>query len=708
MNDDGAVVSVFPCAGDLGVEQCVAAALASAGFWEALGRAAEGHDPATFRIFIKPDLAGFQSDSPLATNPTLVEDLVDLLDDRGFSSVTVGTAPDGAAAWAANRDVFALFDLMGYKFATSKGRNYAVQDLSESLVEGVFPVTSSLRDAKLSESWLHADFRIVFAKCKTDEADGYALCLNSLIDVLPEHDKDFHYRRARSPGEVISDVLALTPVDFALIDALISSHGTAGRRAPIAIATQALIASSSIIVADYVCSLKMGLDPHQSRVMQSVIQTHPLPRYLLKGDTRPFENWQNAKPALVASRRYRAGAEYLDRLIEPWMQGLDPEIFSLKSPLDSTLNKALAPFFGGPKHSPTADILLIAVNVLIGAAGHMLESFRTLFDKDTIRQRIVSLGFDPESYDKGIFSQIIDDLDALEIIAIHGPERSGGLKWRMIDRAVVFSFERIIEIEFDLFTSKVDIAKVIQFMNDYLGGVLVPLEWDESGRPTRQAERNLYLPQPNYLVLFHGKPIDVSKLECAIYSDDSCSLYWKTIGSSNNSATYDDGKASFRRTKEGYTAISIIGKQLFELPLFWQVIDLDVVPDLKAPLVTDAYRTFFDRTMSNFEALVEGRDIRMGRSAETPSGSESEELSRLLDQVSRAAAPLISMLLNRKEGGPLSEADAEGFVHGSAPEYLTKADRESPVAGNFPQLIEFFAGLRQALARDLAMAAKRS
>jgi hypothetical protein len=66
------------------------------------------------------------------------------------------------------------------------------------------------------------------------------------------------------------------------------------------------------------------------------------------------------------------------------------------------------------------------------------------------------------------------------------------------------------------------------------------------------------------------------------------------------------------------------------------------------------------------------------------------------------------MLLNRKEGGPLSEADAEGFVHGSAPEYLTKADPESAVAGNFPQLIEFFAGLRQALARDLAMAAKRS
>ena len=71
-----------------------------------------------------------------------------------------------------------------------------------------------------------------------------------------------------------------------------------------------------------------------------------------------------------------------------------------------------------------------------------------------------------------------------------------------------------------------------------------------AGRPVRQAERNIYLPQPNYLVLYQGKPIDVSKLEVVEYAADRHRLYWKTIGSENGSATYDDGIATFERTAE--------------------------------------------------------------------------------------------------------------------------------------------------------------
>ena len=58
--------------------------------------------------------------------------------------------------------------------------------------------------------------------------------------------------------------------------------------------------------------------------------------------------------------------------------------------------------------------------------------------------------------------------------------------------------------------------------------------------------------------------------------------------------------------------VTITGRQQFALPLFWQVFDPDVVPGLKDRMVTQAYQTFFDRTIANFEALVEGRDIRIG------------------------------------------------------------------------------------------------
>ena len=126
------------------------------------------------------------------------------------------------------------------------------------------------------------------------------------------------------------------------------------------------------------------------------------------------------------------------------------------------------------------------------------------------------------------------------------------LGWRYLDEAVVFRYTRALPIDFALFVRHVDIARTIQFMNDYLGGVVVALAHDTSGRPVRQAERNIYLPQPNYLVLYQGKPIDVSKLEVVEYAADRHRLYWKTVLSENGSATYDDGIATFERTSDGH------------------------------------------------------------------------------------------------------------------------------------------------------------
>ena len=50
-------------------------------------------------------------------------------------------------------------------------------------------------------------------------------------------------------------------------------------------------------------------------------------------------------------------------------------------------------------------------------------------------------------------------------------------------------------------------------MNDYAGGRALATARDERGRVTRQIERNLYLPQPNYTALGGGVTIDVTKIE---------------------------------------------------------------------------------------------------------------------------------------------------------------------------------------------------
>ena len=49
--------------------------------------------------------------------------------------------------------------------------------------------------------------------------------------------------------------------------------------------------------------------------------------------------------AIVAGQRHAQQAETLARLVEPWLQQLDPELFPLKHPLDARMNATLAEFF---------------------------------------------------------------------------------------------------------------------------------------------------------------------------------------------------------------------------------------------------------------------------------------------------------------------------------------------------------------------------
>jgi hypothetical protein len=151
-----------------------------------------------------------------------------------------------------------------------------------------------------------------------------------------------------------------------------------------------------------------------------------------------------------------------------------------------------------------------------------------------------------------------------------------------------------------------------------------------------------------------------------------------------------------------------MGRQLFTLPLFWQVIDLDLVPDIKSVLVTHAYRTFFDRTLANFEALVEGRDIRIGRPADEPATVAADQLVHLLGRIGEFAAPLLQRATQapaRPQSEEHREVDVDGFVHvrpasRSQPEAtasISASDLDRWVA----EIACFIAGLQEAAQSDL-------
>ncbi len=534
----------------------LAAALQRSDLWNTLRRAQAGRPPDQIRIVIKPEFAGFAVGSPTVTDPGLVEHLIDQLHDRGFTDTVVAGTADSSALWAENRDLYALSDLLGYRYSTPNGRSYDIVDLTGTLDDAAFPIESVLRGCAVSRDWLDADMRIVFSKSRTDEVSGYALCLDTLIGVLPLIDKDLHYRKRRHPGDVVAALLGAAPVQFCVIDAIVAAHGAGGRRAPAVIDTGTIIAATDIVLADYVGALKMGLDPNTSPTFARSLRTHPLPeRYIVAGSLGSYRNWENVPVLARHAAGMRNQAETFDRLVEPWLQRLDPELFPLKHPLDARLNAVLAEFFAGSAN-PTSQWLLMLANTLLAWIDAAIASYRTLFDKDALLRHSVPLGIDLNAIPEGTFDVLVDELRRLESVAATAPQVSSELGWQYLDKAVVFRYTRALSIDFALFVRHVDIARTIQFMNDYLGGVVVALAHDTSGRPVRQAERNIYLPQPNYLVLYQGKPIDVSKLEVVEYSTDRHRLFWKTIASENGSATHDDGIATFEL--RAYNASSVL------------------------------------------------------------------------------------------------------------------------------------------------------
>jgi uncharacterized protein (DUF362 family) len=684
----------------------LAQALDRAGFWDHIAAERQrAADAEPFRVVIHPDLDAFAVGSPAIPAPATVEAFVDLLHERGYTDVAVCATSDSAWFWAENRSVAALAELLGYAYVTPGGHPYDVVDLSEDLVPAAFPEAGVLHGTLLGRAWQEAHFRICLARNKTDERDGYALCLSGLLGVLPLADKEDHYRRRMPAGAVVTDLLRAAPVHFAVVDATVSAHGSGGARAPLALSTGVVIASRNVLLADFVGALKMGLDPYVSPLASAVFRAIGLPaRYTVDGNLAVHAGWRNVDPLLRDAVRRRDALPGAARLFAPWLQTLDAELFPLKHTVDAKLNPRVSRWFENPDRDPAALHALIAVGQAAGLIGDAREAWRVLYDKDTIQRLQVPLALDLDRLTADDYEAIRAELEGVEAMLAGAPAATESLRWRKVGGATVFGFERELAIPFDTFVARVDVARTIQFMNDYIGGVVVPTARDAAGRVIRQAERNLYLPQPNYLALYGGKMIDVTKLEVCDYAGDLHRMVWKTVHSENASAEHDDGIVTFARSERG-TRVRIVGRQRFVLPEFWQRVDLDRWPDLKASLVTHAYETFFARTCANFEALVEGRDIRIGQAghvtndpfdAAPPPVERLERLAIGLVEKLQATRALSAAPAARVAGRAAVRIDDDGFRHFAG----TAAATSPPVDQASGGVAEFVAGLARAFTRD--------
>lgn len=263
--------------------------------WEASGVPKD-----EFRIAIKPNIMTAslrEEDSPVYTDPALVEELVRLVRDEGFKRLYVVESQNVYDYSYQKRTVLAVAEMCGY---TRYG--YQIVNLSEDTVE--FDYGGTLGTHRAGRVWVEADYRISFAKNKTHWQCFYTACIKNVYGCLPEWDKMKHYH---GKGIEFFEAAVLCadrlPVHFGFMDAWTSGDGFAGHvRDPEPNQTRTIFASDNIYALDWIAGRKMQINPADNYVIQEAIKRWGLfKRIIVVGDMKAWYPWRNVRPYVVKS-----------------------------------------------------------------------------------------------------------------------------------------------------------------------------------------------------------------------------------------------------------------------------------------------------------------------------------------------------------------------------------------------------------------------
>lgn len=632
-------------------------AVEAGGLWDVLAsrRASSRKARAGLAIAIKPDLDIFVPCAATGTDPALVERLIALLRARGYTRVTVCDGRNRADDWLHNRDALYVPDLVGYTFEAPPSEPYDVAWRDDDPA----PVPLNKHDPggrlRVNGAWAAADFRISFAKAKTDDEWGYALSVANLLGLVshdsdaihwPASDRALHLARRAAPH-------------FAVIDAVEAAHGPAGSRDGRVLAADTVIACPSALLADWVGALKMGADPEVSPLNRVCLEAIGLPpEWEMVGDTVPWRGWTNPSPTVLGAVRSRSRWPELDTLARAILQPVDRERFPFRDVVIDQLAATLASQLNRVPEQQMRDAILAMLASGLGMLGSARFAYTTNVAKGEIPQSLSPPTLDLDAIPQRQYDEVIRTVELQSRVLDGTPEDARGFRFRTIGGHTHFGASRVIPLPYDDFVKHVDITASIRYMNDYLGGDWFVLERDGEGRPVRQAERNLYLPQPNWIAATGGEPIDVEKVERIAYEPDARTIWWQTVHSPNGSAESDDGKVAFVRTPAGQVEVRIFARQRFTLPKGVAALGVERFTTVHRELTADAYARFFDGTMANLIAAYEGKPFRIGRPPRRAGESDVSELRAVLS----GAFATIARALGWAPAGGVTGAGLPGLV----------------------------------------------
>jgi hypothetical protein len=158
-------------------------------------------------------------------DPRLVAHLFNELLDRGFRILRVVEVRGELSRYLAHRSVKEVGHALGYDESC-----YELKDLGDDLA----PTDLGLQVGRRATGriWKQADFRIVFAKNRTDEAFGPALAAWNVWHTLATPTDLIAMEYGVDPGDFALAMLERVPVHFALIDSIHARDGSPGGAFP--------------------------------------------------------------------------------------------------------------------------------------------------------------------------------------------------------------------------------------------------------------------------------------------------------------------------------------------------------------------------------------------------------------------------------------------------------------------------------------------
>ena len=145
--------------------------LDESGFLENLNskHASSGKSKTDFSVVIKPNLMMFtHKEDPVATytDPELIEHLVDLIRKQGFKNLKMVESQNCYGNWYLHREVLHVAQVAGFK---PKAHGYEIVDMTENSVPHQYNGRwLNGKDDIIGKAWRDADYRISFAKNKTN------------------------------------------------------------------------------------------------------------------------------------------------------------------------------------------------------------------------------------------------------------------------------------------------------------------------------------------------------------------------------------------------------------------------------------------------------------------------------------------------------------------------------------------------------------